>query len=248
MNEEPVITWYRSENLILGFCGSSGMRGVYRFWLGQSDNWQFCPSETKDWDYYHQMVFRQHKAENCEFSDIAGEVPTLPAEFPPPARYHVKDPSGKSLLELLPGGALVRMTRRVLPGSGLFKKVCAAPEGRLPVYVVLQEDIYESALGDGIFRNFESAHLDEQAARTHIDQYQYQPDEKTEFYIRTVYLIVSGWTLALDTRNCDLSPYDHFTKKQVVRDLEHPDMRLDPWGKPYQKAGSANEAGTKSPG
>ncbi len=51
--------------------------------------------------------------------------------------------------------------------------------------------------------------------------------------------------MALDTEDSDLSPFDHFTKKQIVRDLEHPERRLDPWGKPYQGAGTAKEAGTK---
>ncbi len=244
MEEEPVVTWCRTETLILGFCGSWGAQGVYRFWLGQSGEWEFCPPETKAWDYYHQMAFRQHKVEHCKFGEIVDEVPSLPAEFPPPAKYHVKDPSEKSLLDALPGGEPVRMVRRVLPGNRLFKKICAAPERRLPVYVVLHEDKYESAFGDGDFRYFESAHLDEEAAKAHIDRY-YASKEWSELHIRKVYLTVSGWTLALDTEESDLSPFDHFTKRQIVGDLKHPKRRLDPWGEPYQGAGTANEVGTK---
>lgn len=202
------------------------------------------------------MVFRQCRADDCKFGDIVDAVPSLPAEFPPPARYHVKDPVEKSLLDALPGGELVRRVRRVLPGNRLFKKICAAPEGRLPVYVVLREDIYETAFGDGIFRDFESAHLDEAAAKAYIQQQQpgmtiksFNPPETRSVhdnhYIRKVYLTESGWTLALDTTDCDLSPYDHFTKKQIVRDLEHPERRLDPWGKPYSGAGTANGVGRK---
>ncbi len=246
MEEEPVITWYRSEDLILGFCGSWGDQGVYRCWLGPSAEWQFCPPETETWDYYHQMVFRQHRAGCCNFSDIADEVPSLPAEFPPPAKYHVKDPSEESLLD-------------VLPGNRLVKKICAAPEKRLPVYVVLREDIYETAFGDGVFRDFESAHLDEEAAKAHIQQFLLKspgmtiqsfdpPDTRivdNSHYIRKLYLTVSGWMLALDTKDCDLSRYDHFTKKQIVSDIEHPEKRLDPWGEPYQEAGTANEVETK---
>ncbi len=231
MEEEPVVTWCRTETLILGFCGPWGAQGVYRFWLGQSGEWEFCPPETKAWDFYHQMAFRQHKVEHCKFSDIVDEVPSLPAEFPPPAKYHVKDPSEESLLE-------------VLPGNRLVKKICAAPERRLPVYVVLHEDTYESAFGDGVFRYFDSAHLDEEAAKAHIDRY-YASKEWSELYIRKVYLAVSGWTLALGTEDSNLSPFDHFTKRQIVGDLEHPQRRLDPWGEPYQGAGTANEVGTK---
>jgi hypothetical protein len=185
------------------------------------------------------------------------EVPSLPAEFPPPAKYHVKDPSEKSLLDALPGGELVRRVRRVLPGNRLFKKICAAPERRLPVYVVLREDTYESALGDGVFRYFESAHPDEEAAKAHIDQYCSSKKrfmlytrkvyltlsvgslaldtEDSEPYIRKVYLTLSVENLALDTEDSNLSPFDHFTKAQIVSDLDHPEMRRDPWGKLYQE-------------
>jgi hypothetical protein len=211
------------------------MQGVYRFLLGKSNKWQLCPPETKNWDYYHQMTFRQHKAQQFEFSEIANEVPPLPGEFPPPVKYHVKDPSGKSLLESLSDGALVRMARRALPGSQLFNKTCAATESRLAVYVVLIEDTYESAFGDGIFRCFESAHLKEDAAKTYIDEYQFAPDEKTDFFIRSVYLTVSGWSLALDTGDCDLSRYDDFTKKQIATDLKHPGRRRNRLGQLYSE-------------
>ncbi len=40
-------------------------------------------------------------------------------------------------------------------------------------------------------------------------------------YIRKVYLTLSGGTWALDTEDSNLSPFDHFTKKQIVNDLEH---------------------------
>lgn len=228
MGKEPVINLYRTENLILGFCGSNGMQGVYRFWLSQSDEWQFCPPETKAWDFYHQKAFRQHKVEYCKFSDIVDEVPSLPAEFPPPAKYHVKDPSEKS----------------VRPSDELLKKIRAAPDKRLPVFVVLHEDWYESALGNGVFRNFESAHLDEEAAKASIGQY-YASKKGSELYIRKVYLTLSVGSLALDTEDSNLSPFDHFTKEQIVSNLEHAERCLDPWGKPYQGAGTANEVATK---
>ncbi len=213
---EPDITWYRSDDLILGFCGPSGTQGVYRFWLGESERWGFCSPETKSWDRYHQKVFLQGKADDCKFSDIVDEVPPLPTEFPPPAKYHVKDPSEKS----------------VRPSDELLKKIRAAPDERLPVCVVLYEDSYESALGDGIFRYFESAHLDDEAAKAHIDQY-YASKKWSELYLRKVYLTLSVGSLALVTEDSNLSPFDHFTKEQIVSDLEHPEVRLDPWGKPY---------------
>ncbi len=227
MAEERDITWYRSEDLILGFCGPAGIEGVYRFWLDHSDEWQFCPPQTGNWDYYHQMVFRQCRADDCEFGDIVDKVPSLPAEFPPPAQYHVKEPSEAP----------------VRPSDDLLEKIRAAPDGRLPVYVVLGEDPYETSFGDGVFRDFNSAHLDEEAARAHIGQLLGRPPRMTIesddppdtrslheiHYIRKVYLTLSGGTLALDTEDCDLSQYDHFTQNQIVRDLNHPERLRSLW-------------------
>lgn len=217
MAEIPEITWYRSEDLILGFCGYAGIDGVYRIWLDHGGEWEFCPRETKSWDYYHLMVFGQCRADDCVFSDIVDRVPPLPAEFPPPARYNVKQPSEVPLPA----------------GDDLLGKISAAPDARLPVFVVLGEDPYETTFGDGIFRDFESVHLDEQAATAYIRQRQRDPPRMTiesadpsdtrtlqeVFYIRKVYLTLSGGKLALDTEDCDLSPYDNFTQNMVVSGL-----------------------------
>ncbi len=220
-------------DLVLGFCGPLGGDGVYRFQLGESSAWEFYPPETGAWNYYHQMAFRQHKLDPCTFGEIAGQVPSPPTGHPPPDPYHLKERGEASRLMALAGGALVNWARRLLPGGRLLKKIRAAPGRRLPVYVVLHEDRYESAFGDGVFRYFDSAHLDESAAKAHIDRY-YAGKEWSELHIREVALTVSGWTLALATEDRGLSPFDHFTKNNIVRDLAHPERRRDPWGEPYR--------------
>ena len=44
------IDWYRSDDLILGFCGPVGAYGVYRCWLGGRRRWEFCPAGTEAWE------------------------------------------------------------------------------------------------------------------------------------------------------------------------------------------------------
>lgn len=240
--EELEIVWYRSEDLVLGYCGVAGNQGVYRFWLDHSDEWQFFPAETENWDYYHQMIFRSCRGDDCKFGDIVDQVPSLPAEFPPPDKYHVKDP-----IEI-----------PVFPSDDLLKKVRAAPDERLPVYVLLKEDPYETSFGDGIFRNFESAYLDEDAAKARIQQLLREPPRitiesndptDTRFvhdihYIRKVYLALSEGALTLDTEDCDLSPYDHFTKEKIVSYSDFPDASMAVVNR-TMGAGTAKEVGRR---
>jgi len=205
VKSKPPIEWYECDNdMILGFCGYRGDRGVYRYWLNRSDNWQFCPAETKAWDFYHQKVYLQGRADRIEFGALVGRVPPLPAQFPPPEKYHVTEPPEPH-------------TPNVLPGSKVFEKVNYAPTGRLPVYVVLREDMYESMVGDGIFRYFESAFFERTAAESYVKTM--ESKEGYSFYIREVSLTISGNVVALVTKGCDLSPFDHFTRQQICDEL-----------------------------
>lgn len=199
------IEWYQSDDLILGFCGFKGSLGVYRFFLDRSGEWQFCPPETRIWDCYHQKVYLQGRADPCSFSDLADRVPPLPAQFPPPQNFHTGDPPEPP-------------TPNVLPGSWVFEKVKDAPNRRLSIYVVLKEDTYESAVGDGIFRYFKSAHFDRKDAKSNIKK-ELKSSEFYSYHIRKIYLIISDNEVILDIKGCDLSPFDHFTRQQICDDL-----------------------------
>ena len=216
--EDFEIDWHRTEHLVLGFCAGRGTQGLWRFWLGSSGEWEYFPYDTEKWNYYHQMIYWSQGGDACKFSDIVDQVPSLPAEYPPPDKYHVKDP----------------VEDPVVPNDDLLKEIGAAPEERLPVYVVLEEDPYETSFGDGIFRDFNSAHLDEEEAKAHIQFLLRKPPRMTiesndptetrsipaRHYIRKVYLTLSGGTLTLDTKDCDCSPYDYFKIGQIATDLE----------------------------
>ena len=196
------IEWYRTYNeTILGFCGKKGSRGVYRYILNWSDDWEFCPAGTKLWDRYDQMVYWQGKADPCTFKELKDEVPPIPREFPPPIRYHVTDPPEKE-------------TPNALAGSKLFERVSSAPDKILPIYVVLVEDRYETVFGDGCYRNFESVFFDRNSAESHVEL-DFEPHEFVEFHIRALHLVAQNDRLVLNTDNDEISPFDHFTLGQI---------------------------------
>ncbi|MCK4792991.1 MAG: hypothetical protein KAV87_55185 [Desulfobacteraceae bacterium] len=202
------IEWYRTDSdLILGFCGKKGSRGVYRYWLNQSDTWEFCHAGTKEWDRYHQKVYRQGRADPIKFNELKGKVPPvpLPRQLPPKAIRDVVD---------LPEKAAPYTSAT----NELLERINACPGRRLPAYVVLMEDRYESVLGDGTYRHFESAFFDESSAQSHIEN-DFEPHEFIEFHIREVHLVASENGVVLDTKGAKISPFDHFGLRQICDDL-----------------------------
>ncbi len=227
MAKQPQYELYRDGDLVLGFCGTAGLDGVYRYRLCRQpilrlirkllrqDQWKFCPPGTKAWDFYHQKVYRQHRAERCSPADLGGLVPPLPIEFPPPRAPNVLDPPPPR-------------SRDVLPGSRVYEAVRAFRDARLPVYVVLREDLYESVSGDGVFHDFEAAFLERAEAQSFVAT---QSDDATEedensdlrlgiaYHIREVYLTVSAGEVVVNSADSQLSPFDRFTREEICNEL-----------------------------
>lgn len=208
-SQAPEIAFYRSDDLIMGFLGLAGIAGV---WLMSPDgdrDWKFCPPGSKSWDRFHQKVYRQHKAEPCDAAGFADRLPPVPHGDPPPEKYHLHEPPEP-------------IARQAKPGSKLFQYVTAAG-GRLPVYVVLCEDLYESGLGDGEFHYFDSAFFDDSTARARtaekIEQDAPNSRNIVAYHVRPMHLEVREGSLALDTDDAGLSPFDHFTLSQVTDEL-----------------------------
>ena len=201
------IAFYRSDDLIVGFLGPHGAAGVWRNFLGSGLDWCFCPPESETWDWYHQMVFRQGKAESCDWAEIAERLPPVPCGVPPPEKYHLREPPEPEALQAQPGSKLSRHV--------------AAADGRLPVYVVLYEDCYESSFGDGVFRDFDGAFLDESTARAYIARRsrKWRRTLGFDYHLRPMHLEARGGSLVLNTEGAGLSPFDHFTLSQVTDDL-----------------------------
>jgi hypothetical protein len=225
MGDKPEITIYRDDDLVLAFCGTWGAYGVYRCWLNDDlgkIRWEFCAPESKTWDAYHQKVFRQHRAEACG-DDLCARLPPLPDGFPPPSALHVAEKAVRA---------------SVKPGRRVLQAVRAAPDGRLAVFVVLYEDRYESIFGDGVFRYFEAAFADADAARAFVAKSSARAAKEAEaggwkvelgtvYHMRHVHLTHSDNEVTLDTEGAEkepdeeakVSPYDRFNAEQVCKDL-----------------------------
>jgi hypothetical protein len=136
---------------------------------------------------------------------LKGKVPPVPRKLPPKAIRDTVDLPEKET-----------PCRSV--SKELFEKINTCPGRRLAVYIVLMEDTYETALGDGCFRHFESVFFDEESAQSHIEN-DLKPHEFIEFHIRKVHLLSSKNGVVLDTKNAKISPFDHFGLRQICEGL-----------------------------
>ena len=196
------IEWYRTDsNLILGFCGRKGFGGVYCYWLDKSDTWEFFHAGTREWDRFHQKVYWQGRADPIKFSELKGKVPSVPPKPPRNAKPDV-------YIQADQDAPYTSATKELL------EKITACEGKRMPVYVVLMEDRYETALGDGCFRNFESVFFDESSAQLHIEN-DVEQHELLYFHIRKMHLIATENGVVLDTKGANISPFDHIGVQEI---------------------------------
>lgn len=201
-----LIEWYRTDSdLILGFCGRKGSGGVYCYWPDQSDTWEFFHAGTREWDHFHQKVYWQGRADPIKFSELKGKVPPVP---PKPPRN--------------PKPNVYALPEKEAPYTSatkeLLERITACEGKRLPVYVVLMEDRYETVLGDGCFRHFESVFFKESLAQSHIEN-DVEQHELLWYHIRKVHLIASDNGVVLDTKGANISPFDHFGVQEICKHL-----------------------------
>lgn len=135
----------------------AGSQGVFLLHKSPGQSWEYHPRGSRSWDYFHQAVFRNGRADPLEQSAVT-TLPPLPAL---PAVTWV-DPSAKR-----------RVTKEVTEGL-LFDKVKAAPKRKLAVYWVLRDDLYEARFGDGRFVDLDAVFFGEEEARAWVETHAHE--------------------------------------------------------------------------
>lgn len=192
--------WYVCGTTIVVFCGAGGGDGVYRFRENTEARWEFCPAGTRLWDWYHQAVFYAHRAEPAQALDYSA-LPPLPAQWPADPAITLLDEEQRSA--------------HARPGSTVWAAVERAG-GELPVFIVLEEDIYETTFGDGCFRDFRTACYEESAARSAAAEIS-TPNRAA--HLRRGWLRLEAAELQLSMAAEDRSVFDHVTLAEVCNAL-----------------------------
>ena len=184
----------------MGTWGSDGI-----FWLRHPNgSWEFLSPNSFEWDAVHQQIYRNHRVEVVDIAELAFSLPELPA---PPERAEQPFPWKEQLLPKRPTKAST---------YPLIKKMLEAKKDRtVTVFVVLDEDAYESIFGDGEFHYLKKLFL----AKKDADQYiRRKQSEWKRFHLRTITIKLDGEVLSFESFEARL--YDHHKAVDVLRSLE----------------------------
>jgi hypothetical protein len=121
------------------FWGARGQKGALAF--RQDTGWEFHPSESIPWDSYHQEVYRNFKGDRLTEADLKDRDIPMPS-------FEDYDKQPRIL-------AWSDNFRSEMPYAEVPKHVLRELRGHkgepVEVYLVLEEDFYETCFGDGKF-------------------------------------------------------------------------------------------------
>lgn len=112
--------------------------------------WSFHPEQGRSWDRLHQAIYRDGRFVSPLTPAQVAELPPLPA---------VEEAAAQTWADSLGRGDRQHTSRVPLLAEAL------ADGQERTVYVVLDEDTYETAVGDGEFHYLKGAFLSEEKAK-----------------------------------------------------------------------------------
>jgi len=149
-----------SGDLVIAFLGIMGSDGLL-IWRGEK-GWEFHEAQSVTWDGLHQAVYRNSRATQIDAAALkARGIP-----WPEPTVYRSSSRQWKdNFTSAVPFSAVHEsVLGRLTSGSAL------------PVYLILYEDLYETAFGDGKFLYPHAAFWDAAQGKSCLERLQ---DEET---------------------------------------------------------------------
>jgi len=150
---------------------------ILRAGFQPGDDWEILERNSPMWNWFHQCIFRNHRADPVEAERIAA-LPPLPEAFfvgeERPAEYF-------------------HTPREPIPASKypeVRNCIQATGDSSIPIHVVLLEDLYETKLGDGKFHDLHSVWLLESECRAAVVQI--QKEEWHRAHVRRMTIAIIG--------------------------------------------------------
>lgn len=141
---------------IVAFIGAAGFGGVL---IHRPDSgWEFYPVGSTAWDLNHQAVFRNFRGDSLTLSDL--EKRGIP---PPPP---VEQFANRGIMEW--GENFIWEVSFSEVPNRCLEKLRAWPGGTGTFHIVLEEDEYETGLGDGEFLGLKAAFWDRPSAEKYL--------------------------------------------------------------------------------
>jgi hypothetical protein len=190
---------------IFACIGSFGHGGLFRLRNPKGGNkvWEFQIPTGPAFDMIHQRVFRNFRATKILSAEIISNFPPLPdvPKGPFPKREEFYLPKEKAMVSAFPAVA-----RLIGMQIGKFLKV----------YVVLEEDKYESSFGDGVFHDFKDAFLNEQDGLEFVNA-----NSNNDYVYHLRNMTVEIEQNAFEFPDYKLAIFDHYDPVAVLASLEN---------------------------
>ncbi len=159
--------------------------------------WEFLPIDGSRWDAVHQRVYRNFRANRIAMEQLPSSLPPLPTQLPPEAINPPPSPTPKPI------------RTEDYPVVTTYLKSCSGV-GTAAIHLVLYEDNYESACGDGEFHYPEIAFFDLRDA----ENYKGDKSGDYRYHIRPGVI----W-LDREEIGCKVPGrmFDHFSREEILR-------------------------------
>ncbi len=99
-----------------------------------------------------------------------------------------------------------------------FEDLAASfPSGKLIIYIVLKEDVYETKFGDGYYAYFDNAFFSLKETVEYVNKKESETDQFVEYHIRETDVSLENYELTF------LSNFNHFdrlSKNEVIESLK----------------------------
>lgn len=170
--------------------------------LASGRQWEFLVPNSPAWDEIHQRIYRNPRVEEVRPGEFPVPLPPLP-ETPRGPFPQWKD-------YFLPQQPL--HATRYPSVAGFFE---AGKREMVTVFVVLYEDTYETALGDGEFHYFRDVFLTREDAQRYMDQ---NRKEWERLHLRPMAVQLDHAAFVVPDFNPQL--FDHYKVEEVLAALE----------------------------
>jgi hypothetical protein len=181
--------------------GPMGGNAIFRLMAGDTQ-WEFLVPNSPTWDAAHQCIYRNFRVEGIRLDAFPAPLPALP-KIP-----HDLFPDWRDYF-------LPKRPIRAWRYRTVAKLLKARDQETVTVFVVLDEDIYETAFGDGEFHYFRDVFLTRDDAQRYMDQNQ---SEWHRFHLRTMAIQLEHKVLVFPDFQPEL--FDHYEVKKVLTALE----------------------------
>jgi len=185
----------------------------------KSPQWMLINSNYDYWDAIHQRIYRNYRSDKIRKEDLPTHFPPPPETIPPEAINPPPPPPPP--LNPIPADRYPVLTEHISELNGKSKLV----------YLVLEEDLYESMHGDGEFHYPSKIFFDSESATLFVSR---DHHEYTKYHSRQGLIQLTGGIL-----ECDIQPmlFDHFSSDEVLS-LANQKIVQDQSGKEQTRLGA----------